>query len=316
MITSPYFLQEAGNVQVDPLLNSFVAVKSAKSPLFMELRAEGLFFVRYKKDGVYVKEQYLASVRNLYVEADPGTEVRLYGSVFFVFSCRQNQVTEFYAKDQEELQDLALNNNLIKTLDLSELSDLVNLSVSDNNLTSLILPKAKGLMDVSCFDNLLTSLDLSGNEDLMYLDCWSNSLVSLNVDGCTNLQRLSCYGNMLQDLRLGSAAEALQKLEAQNNRLEGILDFSDYLILTDLKLQQNLLTGVVLPLYMEQVTKRAALLYNNPFSSDAEASELFIENLETLPAGTTGYSISINGTQSKDIQTAAVAKNWKVTIHA
>jgi len=181
------------------------------------------------------------------------------------------------------LKTLKCNNNLLQTLDLSQLTQLEYLECWHNQLTSLDLSnntKLTGLnctnnyiqsLDVSvcpemnsliCQNNELTefifssnlmwidvrrnnlqSLDVSNNTDLVNLDCFDNQISSLDVSANTLLTHLDCGYNQMTDLKLNG--ERLTVLKCYNNQLTS-MDLSNYEFLSQFDCRDNLLTTLIL----------------------------------------------------------------------
>lgn len=91
------------------------------------------------------------------------------------------------------LLGLYCDNNLLTTLDLSNISTLTYIDCSYNSLTNLNLG-VNNLESFYCSSNLITSLDLSSHSALLTLDCSQNLLNVLNLKNGNNTS-LYLYAN-------------------------------------------------------------------------------------------------------------------------
>ncbi|WP_225035033.1 T9SS type A sorting domain-containing protein [Winogradskyella sp. SM1960] len=84
------------------------------------------------------------------------------------------------------LTNLACQNNLLTSVDLSQNTALTVLNLADNLLTSLDLSQNTALTGFTCANNSITNLDLSSNIALNTITVHSNALVYLNVANGNN----------------------------------------------------------------------------------------------------------------------------------
>ena len=105
-----------------------------------------------------------------------------------------------FGKDHRSLERLSLENNQLKTLDVTHLP---------------------ALRDIYCWNNQLKTLDVSGNKELESLNCSNNLLIDLNVSGCTKLELLLADQNQLSALNV-SQNTALRELSCGGNRLTAL----------------------------------------------------------------------------------------------
>ncbi|WMI65520.1 hypothetical protein RBH94_15825 [Aestuariibaculum sp. YM273] len=105
-------------------------------------------------------------------------------------------------QDFTQLGALIVNNNFIKSLDLSKNTNLYRLDVSNNQLSSLDLSENTRLYWLYVSKNQLSSLDLSKNTSLFWLNASSNQLISLDLSKNTNLFWLNLSSNQLNSLNL------------------------------------------------------------------------------------------------------------------
>ncbi|CAA0185616.1 Protein of unknown function precursor containing LLR and a C-terminal secretion signal. Putative adhesin [Tenacibaculum maritimum] len=118
----------------------------------------------------------------------------------------------------KKLKFLALQSNLLKTLDISKNTALEVLNCSSNQLKTLDISKNTALEVLYCGKNQLTRLDISHNNNLKKLSCRVNKLSELNLTNNTKLEELSCDANKLRELDL-SKNLALTFLYCTDNQL-------------------------------------------------------------------------------------------------
>lgn len=110
------------------------------------------------------------------------------------------------------LTDLACDDNMLTSLDVSKNTALRYLICNGNLLTSLDVSGCKALTYLDCNNNQLTSLNVTGCESLKDLYCEINQLTSLNVSGCPSLVGISCYLNQLKGREMDAFLESLPNI--------------------------------------------------------------------------------------------------------
>ncbi|MCD9610216.1 InlB B-repeat-containing protein [Tenacibaculum maritimum] len=118
----------------------------------------------------------------------------------------------------KKLKFLALQSNLLKTLDISKNTALEALNCGSNQLKTLDISKNTALEVLYCGKNQLTRLDISHNNNLKKLSCGVNKLSELNLTNNTKLESLFCEANKLRELDL-SKNLALTFLYCTDNQL-------------------------------------------------------------------------------------------------
>jgi Leucine-rich repeat (LRR) protein len=107
------------------------------------------------------------------------------------FTIPSNRVLEISFADPSFILSLDCSNNLLTSLDVSNLINLQILDCSNNSLSVLDVSNNAILERLDCYNNSLTSLDVSNNARLAGLDCSSNSLSYLDVSKNARLRILS-----------------------------------------------------------------------------------------------------------------------------
>ena len=147
-----------------------------------------------------------------------------------------------FGKDHRSLERLSLENNQLKTLDVTHLPALRDIYCWNNQLKTLDVSGNKELESLNCSNNLLTDLNVSGCTKLELLLADQNQLSALNVSQSTALRELSCGGNRLTALNL-TKNTALEVLDCWGNQLKA-LDVSRNKALEVLGCGSNLLTAL------------------------------------------------------------------------
>ncbi len=126
-------------------------------------------------------------------------------------------ITELDLNANTKLEELALSDGKIKSLNIEECVALINLDCSANQLNSLEVNSTE-LTNLRCDSNSLSALDINNCTALTYLSCNHNSLTSLDLNSNTALEGLSCYYNHLSSLAINNCT-ALTSLNCQYNQL-------------------------------------------------------------------------------------------------
>lgn len=145
------------------------------------------------------------------------------------------------------LETLYLDDNQLKSIDVSNNLNLKELACSNNPLANLDVSKNLALEELTCENNELTQLDVSKNTALEYLYCPRNQLTKLDVSKNSALRYLACDVNQLTSLdvsqnpaltNLGCTKNQLTDLDVSQNPNLGTLVCSDNQ-LTNLDVSQN-----------------------------------------------------------------------------
>ncbi|EBH4204626.1 lmo0331 family class 1 internalin [Listeria monocytogenes] len=145
------------------------------------------------------------------------------------------------------LEVLNLEDNQLKSIDVSKNLNLKELTCSNNPLANLDVSKNLALEELTCENNELTQLDVSQNTALEYLYCPRNKLTKLDVSKNSALRYLACDVNQLTNLdvsknpaltNLGCTKNQLTDLDVSQNPNLGTLVCSDNQ-LTNLDVSQN-----------------------------------------------------------------------------
>jgi len=145
------------------------------------------------------------------------------------------QGIEYFTK----LTDLACEDNMLTSLDVSKNTALRYLICNGNLLTSLDVSGCKALTYLDCNNNQLTSLNVTGCESLEDLYCEINQLTSLNVSGCSSLVGISCYLNQLKGREMDAFLESLPNI---SNGILCVVHDKEWAIFYYNREEQNVMT--------------------------------------------------------------------------
>ena len=120
-------------------------------------------------------------------------------------------------ENKELLREVNLSGNALSTFPISDFPNLYSLALSDNQLTSLDLSQNESLNVVGVANNSIQSVTLK-NPNLWFLDLSMNELTTIQVDTTTtpHLQQLGLSYNNLHALDVASLDE-LRVLSITNN---------------------------------------------------------------------------------------------------
>ena len=127
-------------------------------------------------------------------------------------------------------------------LDLSAMADLMQLYCNDNQLAALKVASSR-LTVLMAGGNKLESLDLTQCPNLTTVEAEDCRIASADLSSCTNLSMLWLGGNGMTDLKLPEEPLArLTLLNVRDNKLTQ-LDFTKLPAVTELVVENNMLSG-------------------------------------------------------------------------
>ncbi len=154
--------------------------------------------------------------------------------------CQDNLLTSIDVSQLTVLDYLRCANNQLTTLDISQNTILTTLFCDGNQLTSIDTSENPLLWKLTCGFNLLTSLDFSQNPDLWSLNFEGNQLTTIDVSQNLDLASIDCSTNLLTSIDV-SVNTDLAGLTCTDNQITSI-DVSLNTGLTVLRCQNNELT--------------------------------------------------------------------------
>lgn len=163
------------------------------------------------------------------------------------------------------LQSINLEENYLKTLDLSGCHNLNNLWIKNNNFNSIDLTMCPKLKQLSIENNNFTSLDITNFPYLENLYVCNNQLTNINTSENPNLKRLWIKDNPISNIDLCNNLN-LQDLWCENNPI------------TDLNLTNN---KELVFIYLNNIPIKT--INNRPIDSTtfnvfSKLEALFLEN--------------------------------------
>ncbi|EDO1158963.1 LapB repeat-containing protein [Listeria innocua] len=220
-----------------------------------------------------------------------------------ILNLDDNQLKSIDVSKNLALEELTCDNNELTQLDVSQNTALEYLYCPRNQLTKLDVSNNSALRYLACDVNQLTNLDVSRNPALTNLGCTKNQLTDLDVSKNPNLNTLVCSDNQLANLDV-SQNQALEYLTCDNNKLKNI-DIDQNLALIELSCENNQLTNL-------DTTQNLALeilycddnqLMNLDVRKNINLLLLSCNNnqLTNLVVGETVLDVRCNNNQLKDI---------------
>ncbi|HAC3175632.1 TPA_asm: LPXTG cell wall anchor domain-containing protein [Listeria innocua] len=159
-----------------------------------------------------------------------------------ILNLDDNQLKSIDVSKNLSLEELTCDNNELTQLDVSQNTALEYLYCPRNQLTKLDVSNNSALRYLACDVNQLTNLDVSKNPALTNLGCTKNQLTDLDVSQNPNLSTLVCSDNQLTNLDV-SQNHSLAYLTCDNNKLKNI-DIDQNLALIELSCENNQLTNL------------------------------------------------------------------------
>ncbi|MBC1908695.1 LapB repeat-containing protein [Listeria innocua] len=159
-----------------------------------------------------------------------------------ILNLDDNQLKSIDVSKNLSLEELTCDNNELTQLDVSQNTALEYLYCPRNQLTKLDVSNNSALRYLACDVNQLTNLDISKNPALTNLGCTKNQLTDLDVSKNPNLSTLVCSDNQLTNLDV-SQNHSLAYLTCDNNKLKNI-DIDQNLALIELSCENNQLTNL------------------------------------------------------------------------
>ncbi|WP_298510831.1 hypothetical protein [uncultured Kordia sp.] len=144
-------------------------------------------------------------------------------------------------EDFTALGSLRFTNNLITTINLSNLTNLTFLWCNQNQLTALDLSNNTALTFVNASENLISNFNGAGLNQMNNLLLWSNQLSSIDVSDMTALTNLDIFGNLLTSLDISNNT-LVEEINIRNNSITA-LDLSNNAALRIVDVRENSLVN-------------------------------------------------------------------------
>ena len=118
------------------------------------------------------------------------------------------------------LEEINLNNNELKELDLTVFGYIKKVSASNNSIRTFDVRQKNEITELVVNNNELGSLPIDLLPNLVRLECSNNSLEVLYMNVCPKIEYLDCSGNQLTELVMDKLIN-LKSLICSNNMLSG-----------------------------------------------------------------------------------------------
>lgn len=127
---------------------------------------------------------------------------------------------EFLENWAPALEEINLNNNELKELDLTVFGHIKKVSASNNSIRTFDVRQKNEITELVVNNNELGSLPIDLLPNLVRLECSNNSLEVLYMNVCPKIEYLDCSGNQLTELVMDKLIN-LKSLICSNNMLSG-----------------------------------------------------------------------------------------------
>ena len=156
--------------------------------------------------------RFFLSLLMLYVTSIAWADVEINEKNFPDPNFRNWILSQPFGKDgvlsDKEIADITemnvSNKNIHDLKGIEYFTALENLNLDKNQVKYIDVSKNKELVYLRVEWNQLTSLDVSKNEAMRFLMCGGNSLTELNTSGCTALERIRCWHNQFNGATMDS----------------------------------------------------------------------------------------------------------------
>ena len=156
--------------------------------------------------------RFFLSLLMLYVTSIAWADVEINEKNFPDPNFRNWILSQPFGKDgvlsDKEIADITemnvSNKNIHDLKGIEYFTALENLNLDKNQVKYIDVSKNKELVFLRVEWNQLTSLDVSKNEAMRFLMCGGNSLTELNTSGCTALERIRCWHNQFNGATMDS----------------------------------------------------------------------------------------------------------------
>lgn len=171
----------------------------------------------------------------------------------------------------DRLQTLYIeDNNILKSVDISEATNIVELNLSNNKLTELDLSAFNQLVDVNLNNNLLNKLDLSNSTTLVSLSLKDNKLTDVKISSEAHfLSHIDLANNKLTEFKLGNNP-ILETLVLDNNNIKKF-ELKDLKTLKGFSIKDNI---VLSEISFSNVPELSFLTLNNNKLTTVDLSPL------------------------------------------
>lgn len=112
-----------------------------------------------------------------------------------------NKITSVKSKNLPSMRIFGVQDNLLETVDVSEMSVCQGIDAGMNRLKDIDVSHNPQLVELYVNDNSLTAIDLSHNPKLKYFYCHNNRITELDTRANPLLRHLNATGNPMKSIR-------------------------------------------------------------------------------------------------------------------
>lgn len=154
----------------------------------------------------------------------------------FYLDCDSN-ATKVKVPNASKLTDLKVSNAKLTSFDTSKLKSVQELTLDGNNLKSLNVKKNKKLTSLACYNNKLTSLNISSNKNLKDIGVGGNKLKKVDISKNKKMQKVAAYNNKIKTFK-SKKSKKIVDINLSNNKLTSF-DAAKYPNLKNLMIDNN-----------------------------------------------------------------------------
>lgn len=154
----------------------------------------------------------------------------------FYLDCDSN-ASKVSVPNAAKLVDLKVSNAKLTSFDTSKLKSIQQLTLDGNNLKSLNIKKNKKLTSLACYNNKLTSLNISSNKNLKDIGIGGNKLKKMDISKNKKLEKVAAYNNKIKSFQ-AKKSKKIVDLNLSNNKLTSF-DAAKYPNLKNLMIDGN-----------------------------------------------------------------------------
>lgn len=147
--------------------------------------------------------------------------------------------------EHPNLKDINITNTAIRTLDISGCTGLMYSNIYQNeSLKDINASGLSNLENLSCSENALENLNVAGSKNLKTIMCQSNKLTRIDISGLEKLEYVYFNNNNISEFTY-SSHPLMKQLSLTNNSIQGTIDLEKFPALEYLYISNNQLTGTL-----------------------------------------------------------------------
>ncbi len=153
-----------------------------------------------------------------------------------------NQLKELDLSGYNFLIWIYAGNNNISYFDIANENNITTIDVSNNQISALPAHKMGKVTTLDCSENLIEELYVNSLKSLSIFDCSSNLLTEMIMDQVTGLTDVNISNNNFSTIKMPTSTSYLKKFVANNCLVDGLnlkLDLSSCSKLSEVELSDN-----------------------------------------------------------------------------